>query len=148
MISANTMATRVAGLVATAILCAALAACAFGPTPTPGALAAASINVPESATPSGSDVASPDGSPGMSPVTSPVTGVLTHIDSAGLSKVTGFTMRLDDGREVTFRIGVLENGDQFPPGHLAEHLATSAPVRVYFRSEGGDLVAYRLEDGS
>ena len=47
---------------------------------------------------------------------------------------------------MTFKIGTLENGAEFPPGHLAEHLATSSPVRVYFRAEGPDLVVYRLED--
>jgi hypothetical protein len=78
--------------------------------------------------------------------TSPVDGVLTDIDSAGLTQVTGFTIRSGDGRSITFKIGTLENGAQFPPGHLAEHLATSSPVRVFFRAEGPDLVVYRLED--
>ena len=43
-------------------------------------------------------------------------------------------------------MGVLENGDQFPPGHLAEHLAGATPVRVFFRDENGTPTAYRLED--
>ncbi len=49
-------------------------------------------------------------------------------------------------REISFRIGVLENGAEFPPGHLAEHLASSTPVRVFFRVEGPDLIVYRIED--
>ena len=60
--------------------------------------------------------------------------------------MTAFTLRTNSGQQVTFRIGTLENGDLFPPGHLAEHLATSSPVRVFFRQDGADLVAYRLED--
>jgi hypothetical protein len=93
-------------------------------------------------------VATASTSPGSSAaaIASPVTGVLVHIDSTGLASVSGFRLRLDDGREVTFRIGTLENGDQFPPGHLAEHMASADPVRVYFRPVGSDLVVYRIED--
>lgn len=79
-------------------------------------------------------------------VTSPVVGQLVKLDSAGLAKVTGFRLRTDDGRELEFRIGILENGAEFPPGHLAEHMALGAPVRVFFRDEGGERVVYRLED--
>lgn len=116
-----------------------VAACGSSPTPTPGPIESASIAAPASGTPAASD------SPAAT-LTSPVDGVLTHIDATGLTQVTGFTLRLVTGRVVTFRLGVLENGDQFPPGHLAEHLATSVPVRVYFRPEGSDLVVYRIED--
>ncbi len=116
-----------------------LAACAPAPSATRGALETASIASPASAT------AEADASGSAAP-TSPVDGVLIHIDAAGLSQVTGFTLRLATGREITFKIGTLENGDQFPPGHLAEHLATSTPIRVYFRPQGSDLVVYRLED--
>ena len=83
---------------------------------------------------------------GSSDATSPIDGVLTAHRLEGLTQVTAFTLRTNDGQEITFKIGTLENGDQFPPGHLAEHLATSSPVRVYFRAEGPDLVVYRLED--
>jgi hypothetical protein len=114
----------------------AVAACGPSASPTPGPVDSASIGTPASGVPS-----SPGDAPG-----SPVAGVLTDIDSTGLTQVTGFTVRLDDGRSLTFRLGTLENGDQFPPGHLAEHLATSVPVLVYFRPEGSDLVVYRLED--
>ena len=115
------------------------ASCTTGPTPTVGPLTTASIGDAASATPADNAAAS-------SVPTSPVDGVLLHIDATGLSDVTGFTLRLTSGREITFRIGTLENGDQFPPGHLAEHLATASPIRVYFRVDGPDLVVYRLED--
>lgn len=113
-----------------------LAGCGGPTTATPPGSAAVSLAPPVEATPGASVPA----------LGSPVTGVLTHIDSTGLANVTGFTLRLDDGRVVTFRIGVLENGAQFPPGHLAEHLSTAAPVRVFFRPAGADLVVYRIED--
>ncbi len=45
-----------------------------------------------------------------------------------------------------FRIGELENGNEFPPGHLAEHQATAEPVVVYYRVEGNERFAVRLED--
>ena len=79
-------------------------------------------------------------------VASPVTGVLVKIDSHGLTKVRGFTLRTDAAAEIPFTIGTLENGAEFPPGHLAEHMSTSSPVHVFFRDEGGTLVVYRIED--
>ena len=75
-----------------------------------------------------------------------MTGVLVKIDSQGLTKVRGFIVRTGAGAEIPFTIGTLENGAEFPPGHLAEHMATSSPVRVFFRDEDGTLVVYRIED--
>ena len=37
-------------------------------------------------------------------------------------------------------------GESFACLHLGEHLASSEPVRVWFREESGELVAYRIED--
>lgn len=79
-------------------------------------------------------------------VASPVVGQLVRLDSSGLAKVTGFRLRTDDGTELELRIGILENGAEFPPGHLAEHMALGTPIRVFFRDEGGERVVYRLED--
>jgi hypothetical protein len=78
---------------------------------------------------------------------SPVEGIVVSVDSAGLGQVRGFDLRSDAGT-THFQMGTLENPTDFPPGHLAEHQATSSPVRVYFRVEGGGTVAlvYRLED--
>jgi hypothetical protein len=131
-----------AGILAALVITAAVAAC--------GGLTATASGTGGSVQPVASVPTSPTSpaSPGSSQaaLASPVTGVLVHIDSTGLAAVSGFRLRLDDGREVTFRIGTLENGDQFPPGHLAEHMASSDPVRVYFRPDGSDLVVYRIED--
>ncbi len=94
------------------------------------------------------DAATPPPSGSLPPLVSPVTGLLTHIEAEGLSKVTAFTLRTADGRETRFEIGILENGAQFPPGHLAEHMANASPVRVFFRNDGaGNHVVYRIEDG-
>jgi hypothetical protein len=92
-----------------------------------------------SATPSPATV---DGLP-----SSPVDGLVLRVDATGLSQVQGFTLRTAAGAVLHFSIGNLENATQFPPGHLAEHEANAAPVRVYYvpGPEGG-LVVYRLED--
>jgi hypothetical protein len=73
-------------------------------------------------------------------------GLVTEVDASGLTNVRGFTIRTDDGRTVAFRIGQLENGAQFPPGHLLEHRATGVKVVVTYRTENGELVAIRIED--
>ncbi|MEO7664886.1 MAG: hypothetical protein ABIV26_07140 [Candidatus Limnocylindrales bacterium] len=91
-----------------------------------------------------SNLASP--APPSAVPASPVDGVITHVESAGLDKVTSFTIRTAAGALLTFRIGPLDNGTQFPPGHLTEHQATSEAIRVTFRVEGSDLVAIRLDD--
>ncbi len=62
--------------------------------------------------------------------------------------MTGFTLRTLDGRTYTFVIGQLENGAQFPPGHLVEHAANSDPILVTFEAQGSQLIAVRLEDAS
>jgi hypothetical protein len=53
-----------------------------------------------------------------------------------------------DGESFTFVVGTLENAAEFPPGHLAEHLASSEPVRAYFREANGKRVVHRLEDAT
>jgi len=77
---------------------------------------------------------------------SPLAGIVTSVDSAGLSEVKGFTLRTVAGDDLTFVLGTLENGSEFPPGRLAEHMAAADPILVYFRPENGALVVYRLED--
>ena len=73
-------------------------------------------------------------------------GIVSSIDSEGLTNVRGFSLLMPDGRELEFAIGTLENGAEFPPGHLAEHQAVASPIRVWYRTEGDTLVAFRLED--
>ena len=73
-------------------------------------------------------------------------GIVVFVDSVSLTDVRRFAIRTADGRTVEFTVGVLENGAQFPPGHLGEHEATAVPVRVTYRDENGEHVAVRLED--
>jgi hypothetical protein len=73
-------------------------------------------------------------------------GVIVGVDARSLTDVRSFQLRRGDGVIVEFQLGELENGDQFPPGHLAEHQATAERVRVYYRQEGAERFAVRLED--
>lgn len=75
-----------------------------------------------------------------------VDGVVVHVESGGLSKVTSFTLRTTDGRSLVFDLSALQNGVQFAPGHLAEHQATAVAVRVWYRDDAGRLSALWLED--
>ena len=86
------------------------------------------------------------GSAAPGALTSPVEGVPIDIEAEGFTEVTAFTIRTDDGQQLRFVMGQLENATEFPPTHLAEHLAGSTRIVVYFRPEGRDQVAYRLED--
>jgi hypothetical protein len=74
-----------------------------------------------------------------------VVGVVVSVDSGGLTDVRGFTLRTTDGQLLTFGLTDLENGVEFPPGHLAEHQLTASPVRVWYRA-GEPPQAIRLED--
>jgi hypothetical protein len=79
-------------------------------------------------------------------VQSPVDGVVIEVDAASLTDVRGFTLRTSSGVAFGFKLGALENATEFSPSHLKEHQATSEPIRVWFRVENGDRVAYRIED--
>jgi hypothetical protein len=79
---------------------------------------------------------------------SPVEGVVAAVDSAGLGRVSGFTIRVAGGATMAFELGSLENPTEFSPSHIAEHMASSQPVRVFFRLEDARAVVYRLEDAT
>jgi hypothetical protein len=75
-----------------------------------------------------------------------VIGVIVSVESEGIDKVRGFTLRIQGGSTIKFAIGSLENGEAFPAGHLVEHQATAQQVRVWYRIEGDTSVVVRLED--
>jgi len=75
-----------------------------------------------------------------------VVGIVVRVDSAGLTKVHGFALRTDADTDMVFVLDKLENGAEFPPGHLVEHQASSSPIRVWYRTEGGVNYAIRLQD--
>jgi hypothetical protein len=75
-----------------------------------------------------------------------MTGVVVAIDSAGLGDVRSFVLRRPGGELVEFSLREFGSGSQFPPGHLAEHQATSQPITVTFRMDGDEHLALSLED--
>ena len=75
-----------------------------------------------------------------------VDGVIVAIESEGLDRIRGFSIRTSDGQTIEFVMGTLERGAEFPPGHLAEHQATAQPVRVKFVTDGTVRVAVRIDD--
>jgi hypothetical protein len=78
--------------------------------------------------------------------TSDMTGVVVAVDSQGLSDVRGFTLRRTGGELVDFSLRALPNATDFPPSHLAEHQATAEAVHVWWRMEGTERLAIKLED--
>ena len=80
------------------------------------------------------------------PTNEPKAGVVIAVDASSLTDVRGFTIRTSGGSTYEFKLGALENATSFPPGHLREHMATSEPIRVWYRMEDGSPVAYRIED--
>ncbi len=78
-----------------------------------------------------------------------MTGVLLDVQASGLQKLDEFTLRTDDGREMTFSVDPNFNqGASHPmtPGHMREHMALASPVIVTYRDEGGKLVALSASD--
>lgn len=130
--------------VALAVIVAILVGACGSAATTPGPSAAATAGATDE---SPSDSASPsDTSSTQAVPESPVAGIVTAVDSQGLDQVKGFTVRTNDGETIEFTIGVLENGDEFPPGHLKEHQTTAAPILVFFNVTDGKLVVFRIED--
>lgn len=82
-----------------------------------------------------------------SPRTSMATGVVVAVDARSLTDVQSFTLRMAGGETLEFRLSRLQNGAEFPPGHLTEHIASGGPVVVTYADQDGVLYAIRLADG-
>ena len=88
------------------------------------------------------------GEPGSPPGTTVVDGVIVGVKAESLGDVRSFTLRTSSGEVLEFGLASLENGDEFPPGHLAEHQVTAEMVRVWYRDDGGTMLAIRVEDAA
>jgi hypothetical protein len=77
---------------------------------------------------------------------SPIDGVVVSVDALTLTEVLSFQIRTVSGTVFELAVGTLENATEFSPSHLAEHQATSVPIRAYYRLENDIPVVYRLED--
>jgi hypothetical protein len=80
------------------------------------------------------------------PRTATVEGVVVNVEATSLADISGFTVRTAGGELIEFGLEALENEVEFPPGHLAEHVASSSPVVVTYRDEGGRHLAIRIVD--
>ena len=85
-------------------------------------------------------------SPGAIVPASPIAGVVVGIDAVGAGQITGFILRTNQGETYHFKIGQLQNADEFPPSNLKDSMDTSSPVLVFFDAVNGELVANRMED--
>lgn len=85
---------------------------------------------------------------GTPPGTTVVDGVVVGVRAESLGDVRSFTLRTSSGEVLEFGLASLENGDAFPLGHLAEHQVTAEVVRVWYRDDGGTMLAIRLEDAA
>ena len=82
----------------------------------------------------------------LSPRTSTATGVVIAVDAVSLTDVRSFTLRVAGGTTLVFSLASLQNGVEFPPGHLAEHIGSAEPIVVTYRDDGGTLKALRISD--
>ena len=78
------------------------------------------------------------------PTSSSVYGIVTDVDAPALDHVESFTLELDSGEELVFKVAP---GDpDVTAADLREHYNFAFDLRVYFsRDESGDLVAQRVE---
>jgi hypothetical protein len=73
-------------------------------------------------------------------------GVVVGVESQGLTRVTGFTLK-DEG--AVYDIAIDPGTDYgFPLDHLNEHKVTAAPVLVVVEERAGRLVALEIKDVS
>jgi hypothetical protein len=80
-----------------------------------------------------------------------VRGVLLEVESPGIQKVDGFTLRSDDGQELHFSTAPDFNqgvAHLMTPGHMRQHMALGDPVEVTYRDENGKHVALSAVDVS
>ena len=77
-------------------------------------------------------------------------GLVTDIDTLGLSQVQGFTLRTEDGTSLEFAIegGTDLSAGGFPPDHLREHMANASGVAVAYRTDGDERIVVRLTDAT
>jgi hypothetical protein len=85
------------------------------------------------------------------PQTQSVRGVLLDVVSPSIQQVDSFTLRADDGRELSFVTAPNFNqgaSHAMTPGHMRQHMALADPVTVTYREESGKLVALSATDAT
>lgn len=85
-----------------------------------------------------------DGKSPQAETPSTLTGVITEVDSSGLTEVESFTLSVEGETYEIFLADDIELG--FPPAHLNEHRTTGDPVRVDLEDRSGKLYATSIAD--
>jgi hypothetical protein len=78
-----------------------------------------------------------------------VRGVLVDVRSPSLQQLDSFTVRTDDGQELTFVPAANFNAQvshAMTPGHMRQHMALADPITVTYRQESGRLIALTATD--
>jgi hypothetical protein len=78
-----------------------------------------------------------------------VTGVIVEVDAPSLTELASFTFHTDGGETLTFVPAPdadRESSEALVPGHLQSHALVGSKVEVFYREEGGALLALRIED--
>jgi hypothetical protein len=76
---------------------------------------------------------------------------LLDVVSPSIQQVDSFSLRTDDGRELSFVTAPEFNkgaAHAMTPGHMRQHMALADPVLVTYREEGGKLVALSATDAN
>ncbi len=81
---------------------------------------------------------------GEDPAPSELTGVITEVESSGLTEVESFTLSSEGETYEIFLADDIDLG--FPPAHLNEHKTTGDPVLVKLEEHGDRLFALSIED--
>jgi hypothetical protein len=78
-------------------------------------------------------------------------GVLLDVQTSSAQKLDQFSLRTDDGRELTFVPAAEFNAGAahaMTPSHMRAHMALAERVSVTYREERGTLVAVAAADAS
>jgi hypothetical protein len=77
-----------------------------------------------------------------------VTGVITDVQATSLTQIESFTLHKGNGESVVLHVAPDASQDAqegFFPGHLRSHALLAEQVTVYYRTEGDELLALRVE---
>ncbi len=83
--------------------------------------------------------------------TQSVRGVLLDVVSPSIQQVDSFSLRTDDGQELSFLTAPDFNkgaSHAMTPGHMRQHMALADPVLVTYREEAGKLIALSATDAT
>ena len=72
-------------------------------------------------------------------------GIVLDVRGASVIKTESLTIKTEDGRVVTFKVGP-EVGPEWSPGHLRQHALAGEAVTVRYQKSGDALLAIKITD--